>query len=436
MTRLIAIVEGVALGTIESNKYGALSFAYDPAWLARADAIPLSTSMPLAETVYKQKQISNFLWNLLPENQHVLESWAEEYKTSPNNSFALISKVGEDVPGAAQFITEDRAAEYLGQPKAGIEWISVEEVEERIRILKKDHSALRLHKDLGRISLAGAQAKTALYWDGNRWGVPSGRAPTTHILKPQIPNFEGIVENEHLCMRIAARTGLPTATSQVLQFSEPVIVVTRYDRLPALTPGGVMRRVHQEDFCQALTCSPAAKYQENNGPGIKDCVTLLRRISSDPDADIAAFIKANILNWYIGGVDAHAKNFSILIGPDGNLLAPLYDVSSQIQYAEQLGKNSHRLAMKIGGYYEIPRIGLNEWSSMAKACKLNEDEVAGWIFDLGASLPQHVSDASNEAIEQGLDAKIIEPLRDALIHHIQERVASITTISYSKGPRP
>jgi serine/threonine-protein kinase HipA len=438
MTVLVAIVEGVVLGTIESNKDGALSFSYDPAWLARPDAIVLSTSMPLSGTVYKQKQISTHLWNLLPENDEVLKRWGTNYKVSPNNAFGLVSKVGEDAPGAAQFIVEERAQEYLGPAEPHIEWISIDEVENRIRILKKDQSALRLNKDVGRISLAGAQAKTALYWDGERWGVPSGRAPNSHILKPQIPNFEGIVENEHLCMTIAALAGLPTANSQVLELSEPVIVVTRYDRLPAAAPGGMMRRVHQEDFCQALTRMPGEKYQEHKdgqGPGIRDCVTLLRRVSSEPDTDVATFIKANILNWYIGGVDAHAKNYSIIIGPDGNRLAPLYDVSSQIPYPEQLGKNSDRLAMKVGDFYEIPRIGLPEWRAMAKACKLDEDQVVAWLHELGEALPQYVSDASKRALIEGLAPNIIEPLRDALLNHIQERHASITTVTFDTPNR-
>lgn len=428
MTKLIAIVEGVALGVIESNpRGGALSFAYDPAWLDRHDAFPLSTSMPLGPAIYRQKQIATYLWNLLPENPQVLEAWATEHKISPANPFALISSVGEDAPGAAQFIPEDRAQDYLGDPKGAIEWISVDEVSKRIAILKRDQSAIRLNQDIGRMSLAGAQAKTAYYWDGDRWGVPSGRAPTTHILKPQIPNFEGIVENEHLCLNIAARAGLRAAASRVLELTEPVIVVTRYDRL-ASKDGSFPRRVHQEDFCQALTYMPARKYQESRepGPGIKDCVKLLRAVSQDPEEDVNVFIKTNMLNWYVGGVDAHAKNFSILIAADGNRLSPLYDVSSQLLYGEQLKQNRNKLAMKIGDHYEIERVTFKDWESMAKACDLNVDQVREWLLELGAALPQHVSDASSEAIAQGLVAKLIEPLRDALIEHIQQRLKSVS----------
>ena len=436
MTRLFAIVEGAVMGAIESNKSGALSFAYDSAWLERQGAVPLSTSMPLVTgATFKQKNIASFLWNLLPENEEVLRQLGLKYGANANNAYALISKVGEDAPGAAQFIPEERYQEYLGAKEPVIAWISIEEVAERIRIVKQDQSALRLNNDVGRISLAGAQAKTSLYWDGDRWGVPSGRAPNSHILKPQIPNFHGIVENEHLCMTISRLAGLPTATSQVLELSEPVIVVTRYDRLPPLEPGGMMRRVHQEDFCQALSLMPNRKYQEDaGGPGIQDCVALLRRESSEPETDVETFIKANMLNWYLGGVDAHAKNYSLIIGADGNRLAPLYDVSSQILYQDQLQQHGQRLAMKVGDQYAIPKIGLDEWRAMAKSSRLDEDQVTTWLHDLGAALPQHVSDASQQALDEGLAPDIIEPLRNRLITHITERVATIRTVTFP-GPK-
>jgi serine/threonine-protein kinase HipA len=386
--------------------------------------------MPLAPVNYKQGQITPFLWNLLPESAEVLRLWGTRYKASSNNAFSLLTKVGEDVPGAAQLVSEEVMGNYLGAQEPAIDWISVEEVAKRIRILKEDHSSVRLPSDVGRISLAGVQAKTAFYCDGQRWGVPSGRAPNSHILKPPIPGFVGIVENEHLCMTIAARLGLPTARSQVLDLSEPVIVVTRYDRLPPLHPGGMMRRVHQEDFCQALTLMPGRKYQEEGGPGVRDCVELLRRVSSEPATDIETFIKANMLNWYIGGVDAHAKNYSLLIGVDGARLAPLYDVSSQLAYQQQLAKNGRRLSMKVGDYYAIDQIGLNEWSALATSCKLNADQVIGWLQEVGQRLPDHVNDASKQALIEGLNPQRIEPLRDQILAHIGERIATIKTVHY------
>jgi serine/threonine-protein kinase HipA len=436
MPKLIAVVEGEILGKIESNRDGALSFSYEPAWLERADAIPLSNSMPLGPTAFKQSMIGPYLWNLLPENSDVLKLWGQRYGANPNNAFSLLMKVGEDVPGVAQLVSEEVHANYLGTGKPVIDWISREEVADRIRILKDDQSSVRLTRDVGRISLAGAQAKTALYYDGERWGVPSGRAPNSHILKPQIRNFVGIVENEHLCMTIASRLGLPTAQSSVLELSEPVIVVTRYDRLPPFDPGGIMRRVHQEDFCQALTRMPGDKYQEEReGPGIRDCVELLRRVSSEPATDVETFIKANMLNWFIGGVDAHAKNYSLLIGADAVRLAPLYDISSQISYQDQLGRNGNRLAMKVGDKYVIQQIGLGEWRALAKSCKLDEDHVVTWLHEVGTALPDHVVNATEQALIEGLDPQIVGVLRDQLLEHIQERVASITTTRFP-SPSP
>ena len=171
----------------------------------------------------------------------------------------------------------------------------------------------------GKMSLPGAQAKTAFCWDEqhNRWGVPSGRAPTTHIIKPAIPGFDGLVENEHLCQDIARRLGLLAARSSVLTLNETTyIVIERFDRLPPLRGSAFVRRVHQEDMCQALGLMPGAKYQQDGGPGIPDIVALIRRVSSNPDDDVYRFIDANAFNWLIGGTDAHAKNYSLLIGAE------------------------------------------------------------------------------------------------------------------------
>jgi serine/threonine-protein kinase HipA len=306
----------------------------------------------------------------------------------------------------------------------------MDEVDVRLRIVKENAAALRLPKDAGRISLAGAQAKTALYWDGERWGVPSGRAPNSHILKPAIPGFFGIVENEHLCQNVAARYGLPAAQSSVLELSEPVIVVTRYDRLPPAQPGGLMRRVHQEDFCQALSVLPKTKYQENGGPSVRQCVELLRRVTTSPAEDVERFIKANMFNWYIGGTDAHAKNYSLLIGTGEIRLAPLYDLSTQLPYPEQLAQN---LAMKIGEHHAVAQIGLEDWRTLAKDCKLDEEQVVGWLSEMGEALPDHVSAAREQALLDGLNAEVIESLSEQLLAHVQTRLATITTRYFGGG---
>src|SRR5690606_1413457 len=267
-----------------------------------------------------------------------------------------------------------------------IRWLTLEEVDERIRAVKDDAAAVRLPSDAGRMSLAGVQAKTALYFDGERWGVPAGRAPTSHIVKPVIPGFPGIVENEHLCQDIAARAGLAAARSEILHLSEPVIVVERYDRLAPLSAGEPLRRVHQEDFCQALGLFPSRKYQHDGGPGMQACVELLRRVSTAPAEDVRRLLQAQMFNWYIGGTDAHAKNYSILIAPDGARLAPLYDLSSQLPYRDRIPL---RLAMKVGEEYEIALIGREHWQRLARQCKVDWAELIAQLKALGEQLPDH-----------------------------------------------
>ncbi|HEY6644147.1 type II toxin-antitoxin system HipA family toxin [Povalibacter sp.] len=426
MTQLLVVIEGEIAGRVDSNKHGLLRFSYEPAWLESKHAFPLSTSMPLTEIEYKQSLIAPFLWNLLPENEHTLEALATAHGLKSVNPFRLMLKIGEDVPGAAQFVPDEHIDKYLGDSQPEIAWISMEDLDDRIRILNKDAASMRLKKDVGRISLAGAQTKTSFYFDGERWGVPFGRTPNTHILKPAIPGYPAICENEHLCLSVAARCGLPAARSTVLNLPEPVIAVERFDRL--WTSEGVLTRVHEEDFCQALSLMPARKYQEHGGPGIRTCVELLRRVSTQPDRDVEIFLKANMFNWFVGGMDAHAKNYSLLISAGEVRLAPLYDLACLALYQEQGIRQE--LSMKVGEHYAVRRIGLADWQSVAKDCRIDEDQVLAWLHELGEKLPDHVRDASKEALNDKLNDAAVTSVREALLDHIEARVGSIKTRTY------
>ena len=218
MSELLILIEGELAGRVLADKSGRLSLSYEKAWRELPQGHSLSVSMPLAESSYPQKPLWPYLWNLLPENPNVLQRWAQQYHVSAGNPFKILTHVGADVPGAAQFIPPERSAEIQLERHPLIEWISIDELRERLIQLRADASAVRRPGDPGKMSLPGAQAKTALYWDrqSKRWGVPGGRTPTTHIIKPCIPGLDGLVENEHLCQDIAARLGLPAARSWVL----------------------------------------------------------------------------------------------------------------------------------------------------------------------------------------------------------------------------
>jgi serine/threonine-protein kinase HipA len=425
ITELIILVEGVIMGRVyeQTDRGGTLSFRYDPSWIELKDAFPLSVSMPLTEAPYRQRFIKTFLSNLLPENPAVLEAWEKKYHVSRNNPFGLLKHVGEDVPGAVQFVQPDRLAEYQNPGPAQIQWLSVAELTDRMALLRNDAAAFRLADDQGRMSLAGAQAKTALYFDGQRWGVPTGRMPTSHILKPRIPGFDGIVENEHLCQDIAARCGLAAARSFVLELDEPVIVIERFDRLPHPDTERILRRVHQEDMCQALQKLPSEKYQESRGPGIETIVRLLRAVSTADQEDVSRFLDANIFNYLIGGTDAHAKNYSLLFGTNQQVrLAPLYDVSTQLPYQDKIPQ---RLAMKVGRFYEIASIRLADWQSLARLCKLDEAQLIDRIHALADMLPDQIAAARDEALRQKLHARPLREASELMLKHIKTSLEAL-----------
>jgi serine/threonine-protein kinase HipA len=435
MSELLALIEGEPAARISADKSGRLSLQYEDAWRDGEGGYPLSVNMPLARIIYPHKAVLPYLWNLLPENPNVLQRWAQQYHVSVNNPFKLLSYVGADVPGAVQFIPPQRYDEFHSVRYPEIQWMGRDELAERLRQLREDIAAVRRPGDIGKMSLPGAQAKTAYYWDAesDRWGIPAGRTPTTHIIKPCIPGFDGLVENEHLCQAIASRLGMPAARSRVLTLDQPYIVVERYDRLPPAPNSVIPQRIHQEDLCQALGLMPTRKYQEDGGPSIAQIVTLLRRVSSNPDDDIERFLKANIFNWLIGGTDAHTKNYSLLIAPrDEVRLAPLYDLSSQLPYPQLI---EQAVAMKIGEHYKIARIGREDWQKVAIACAIPEDTLISMIMEMAGSFPGMIESAHSQAISDGLADNIVTPLARKLAQHVHERIASITSVRSKRKRR-
>jgi len=425
MSELLIMIEGSLIARVRAEKAGRLSLDYEAGWRESPQGHSLSVNMPLAQITYLQKPVLSYLWNLLPENPNVLQRWGQLYHISAANPFKLLANVGADVPGAAQFIPPERLEEIQSARQPTIQWMTIDELAERLRQLRADIAAFRRPGDIGKMSLPGAQAKTAFYWDKkvNRWGVPGGRTPTTHIIKPCVPGFDGLVENEHLCQDIAARIGIPAANSSVLALDQTYIVVERYDRLPPPAGSPFEQRIHQEDMCQALGLMPGKKYQEDGGPGIAQIVTLIRRVSSDPDVDIDRFLQANMFNWLIGGTDAHAKNYSLLIGAGDEVrLAPLYDLSSQLPHPALIDQ---RVAMKIGDHYDIRRVGIDDWRKLARDCTIDEERVLTLLTTMAKALPDEISAAREQALIDGLSESIIAPLAQQLSKHMGERFAII-----------
>ena len=421
MRELLALIDGLEVARIEWSRRDKLTLRYSPAWREDPGAYPISLSMPLAAEHHPDEVVRPFLWGLLPDNERVLGDWGRQFGVSPRNPFALLQNVGEDCAGAVQFLTPDRLDQVSRGLADGIQWLTETEVAERLRLLAKDHTGARRIGE-GQFSLAGAQPKTALIRRNGRWGIPSGRVPTTHILKPPTGAYEGFAENEHFCLELAAALGLPTVRSRVMQFDgRAAIVVERYDRS---LEGDNLRRIHQEDFCQVLGIQPQGKYEREGGPGIPLVVQTLWEHSNDPQRDVGVFLDSVVLNWVIGGTDGHAKNYSVLIAPGEVRLAPLYDLVSALPYPALEGHRI-RLAMRVGGEYLIRRIGKRQWARLADELRRNPGEIVERVHALTTRVPQLAGKVRADAEAAGLIHPMLGVLEAQVVARARECIAQL-----------
>ncbi len=392
------------VGVLTHRPGGRHSFEYLKSWQEDPRAIPLSYSIPLQQDRHGTRVVTDFMWGLLPDNENTLRRWGTRYKVSPHNPFALLAAIGEDCPGAVQIVPPDRVLE--GRQR--VKWLAAAELEDRIRKLKEDAGAGRLESDTGQFSLAGSQEKTALYRVNDRWGVPQGRMPTTHILKPETGRIQHIAANEHFCLHLARRCRLPAAISEVQVIGGvPVIIVERFDRVRS---GSLVRRIHQEDMCQAL--ATREKYQQNGGPGIYDIMALLQ-FSDRPDIDRDRFMRAQVFNYLIAGTDAHARNYSISYAPGGAFrLSPLYDVISDLPYQRRGHRSS--LVMTIGGKRTIAQIMPHHWTRQGASVRFSRDVLFAHIRDLIAILPEAAERVGAECRAQGLESPVVNTLIQAI----------------------
>jgi len=342
---------------------GTIQFQYDESWLAGDDAIPLSLSLPLREDAYRGERVRAVCEHLLPDSEALRRRVAERIGAKGSDAYSLISEIGRDCVGALQFVPEDDAVSSDTSAING-EPITEESIERLLKNLARAPLGLDQNQEF-RISVAGAQEKTALLLHDGQWFKPHGSTPTTHILKTQIgtlPNgidLSNSVENEFYCLKLLAAFGHPVNSAEIMTFGETqALVIERFDR--KWTKDGRLMRIPQEDCCQALSCPPSRKYQSLGGPGMVDILNLLKG-SDDPTADYRIFLKSQILFWLIGATDGHGKNFSVYLGPGGRFrLTPLYDVltSQPSLDARQIERKQMKLAMSVGDqrHYRIDEI--------------------------------------------------------------------------------
>jgi len=383
---LLVYLDGVRIGTLSQSRQGSLGFTYDSEYLASPDPTPLSLSMPPHAGPHGNRVVRAFLEGLLPDNQAVRERWGATFGVSANNPFALLRHVERDAAGAVQILSSETSSTDAARHEGAIDWLSDDEFVALIRDLAEHRADWNPGRFAGRWSLAGAQSKVALYRtakDG-AWGIPRDSTPTTHIIKPALEGFDDHHLNEVLCQRAAGHLGLPAARSELIELGDVrAIVSTRYDR--ARGQDGRLHRLHQEDLCQALAVAPSQKYQADGGPGVGKIADLFTRLGpADGRASAHRFLDALIYNVLIGGTDAHAKNYSLLLAGGRAQLAPLYDLASAVAYPSDRALES---SMTIGNHRVMRQISPSDWAKVGRRLGLGADTALARVTELREALP-------------------------------------------------
>ncbi len=425
---LDVFINGRHVGQLRREASGAIDFQYEADWLAWENAFPVSLSLPLREDRYIGAPVIAVFDNLLPDNEDVRRRLAARTRAAGTDAFSLLTAVGRDCIGALQFLPAGGdpgpSGKVEGRPLTDPEIAAI------LRDLGQFPLGLTAESEF-RISLTGAQEKTALLWWNNQWNIPHGAAPTTHILKPEIGQLaNGIdlsesVENEFLCLRLAAAVGLPVPNAFIATFGDKrTLVVERFDR--RWTNDGRLLRLPQEDMCQALSVPPTMKYESEGGPGMVPALDLLKA-SDEPANDQRIFLKAQIFFWLIGATDGHAKNFSLFLLPGGRFrLAPLYDIMSTQPNVDagQIRHNQFKLAMAVGEnrHYRVNTIQPRHFSQTARSAGMPTAVADELLAEMAGATPRALDEVAR-ALPPGFPATLVDRIAQGARRRLRTIIA-------------
>jgi len=432
---LDVFLDGVRAGRLTQAPGGSVTFSYDDEYTTRRSPTPLSLSMPLTRSRHTNRVVTAWLEGLLPDNLAVREEWGRRFEVSARNAFSLLRHVGRDAAGAVQVLPVDVDPPDAALRTGEVRRLSESEVTEMLVALTMRDNGWEVGAGAGRWSLAGAQNKVALHrLDDGSWAVPLDSTPTTHILKPTRADtrFADLHVNEFVCLRAAGLLGLRVAEVDLEDFGgAKTLVVTRYDRGRTRGMGKAWLRLHQEDLLQATSYRPEKKYQADGGPGVKSVARLLTTLAR-PDRELvrSAFFDALAYNVLVGGTDAHAKNYSVLLRGPRVALAPLYDVASYAPYLK--GGESLRSSMKVGKTWHVRDVTAQDWAQVGAALGLNPDEALERVERFRRGLP----DALAEAAETAPDPFLKDARRVARAVARQSHLKALRLPHASPGQRP
>lgn len=427
-TQVLSVaMNGDLVGTLYKNTDGGMSFQYAEGWLEEPGSRAISLSLPLQHGRITGSAVYNFFSNLLPDSEAIIDRIQARFQVKTDHPFDLLAAVGRDCVGAVQLYSPD--VEIPSVMGTHAEPLNEKQIEELLDDYQTAPLGMKEDVDF-RISLAGAQEKTALLWYQGCWQRPQGSTPTSHIFKLPIGLIEHhnidlreSCENEWLCLCIAREFGFPVANAELAVFGQKkVLIVERFDRKWS-SSGNWLLRLPQEDCCQALGIAPALKYEAHGGPSIHTIMSLLlgSRIALD---DREIFFKSQILFWMLAAIDGHAKNFSLFIEPESSFrLTPLYDVMSAFPIFEARGieVQKAKMAMALQGrnkqyHFSViqPRhfvstaahIGFSEDITiklMSEMADKTESVIATVLAQLPADFPEHISNAIFDGLSKQAD---------------------------------
>jgi len=419
--QLKVLMNGHLLGWLRSSSRGAVSFVYEESWLSSDNRRPISLSLPLSNREYHGQVVENYFDNLLPDSFSIRSRLQARVGAETSRCFDLLAQIGRDCVGALQLLPEGEDVD--------VHSVKADQLtEEEIESILKNYRTMPLGVDLKadfRISVAGAQEKTAFLKLGDNWYRPYGATPTSHIFKLPIGELgqSGIdlsesIENEWLCQQILDAFGIPIAVTEMMKFGEQkVLVVERFDRRWSADRTWLMR-LPQEDMCQAAGISGSLKYGDEGGPGMRVIMDILLG-SKQSHRDRTIFMTGQLLFWMLAAIDGHAKNFSIFHMRRGLYrMAPLYDVMSvhPIIEAGQIDKQRVRMAMAVQGksrHYRQDMICRRHWLEAARKLRFSQDDMAdiierccdqinGVINDVSDLIPRDFPEIIADAVFSGL----------------------------------
>ena len=408
MPDLAVSLYGKLVGHLSKDDDGYLSFSYDPVYVKTQDALPLSQSLPLRTEPYDERACAPFFSGLLPDSDVVRKRLEDILHVSWDNDFDLLANLGRDCAGAVVLSGRE------GSSVKSEGWLQpLTELDLADMITALPVRPLFVEEDEVMLSLAGVHDKAAVYVDQDgQIFLPHRGYPSTHILKTDIKSLPDSIRTEHFCLTVARKFGLPAPHTHIGTAGEHVyMLVSRYDRVVSLDPQGVrtgVRRLHQEDFCQARGVLPKQKYEGRGGPSLKDMYDTLRASASVPAREMARLTDFVIYNFLIGNPDSHAKNYSLIYRPSSVQLAPIYDVNNAAAFSNHFKRQLPRMAQSIGGTFLSTEVGPEHWRAFAKDIGLSWPALRKRLIGMATALPAILAEVRKRVRGTAADSERVD----------------------------